>query len=430
MEIDLQQARGELRQIADRSKTEALGPLLSRMLHVIESMNATLDPDLLFPMAIRQIVEIFEAERGFLILGWDSMSMQFQAAVSFDGREIEQPRKEVSRAVIQEVADTRQAIVVENARADSRFESAESVHDLRLYSVLCVPLIAEGELLGVAYLDNRGLPGAFNEQDRDLLVLFAGQAAVAMRNAQLFEELKQTRRKLLQAERLQALGQLAASVAHEVRTPISALKLMAGEAEDRLDDPGFRALFLETIRDESNRINGIVSGLLDYARPSTLQLVDLDVQDILDSCASLLNGARAEAGVVLSKDYVTNLPQIVADGEKLKQVFCNLIQNAMDAVAHSERKRVTLTTTVHGPDQVAVKVSDTGPGVHEDAEDSVFDPFFTTKEDGTGLGLAISAKIVSEHGGAIDVKSPPGQGATFTVALPMTGPGREMTHGS
>jgi len=428
MPIDLQQARSKLRQIASRSKTEALGPLLSRMLHVIESMNATLDPDVLFPMAIKQIVEIFEAERGFLILGRDSKSMQFKAAVSFDDREIEQPRKEVSRAIIQKVADTRQAKVVENARTDSDFGSAESVHNLGLHSVLCVPLIAKGELLGVAYLDNRGLPGAFNEQDRDLLVLFAGQAAVAIRNAKLFDELKQTRSKLLQAERLRALGQLAAYVAHEVRTPIGSLRLMAGEAEERLDDAKFRGMFLETVREQSGRINDIVSGLLDYARPSILQLVPLDIHDILEACVSLLDGSRAEAGVTLTKDYVTDLPLVVADGEKLKQVFCNLIQNAMDAVARSESKCVTLTTSVHGADQVVVKVSDTGPGVPEEAQASVFDPFFTTRNEGTGLGLAISAKIVSEHGGSIDVKSPAGQGATFTVALPVSGPGQETAH--
>lgn len=395
---------------------------LSRMLDVIQSMNATLDPDELFPMAIARVVEMFQAERGFLILGPDPESLRFQTAVSRDGQPLPEPKSQVSRAVIKRTAETREAVVTQNALTDSRFDGAASVRTLGLCSVLCAPLIADGELLGVVYLDNREQSGVFGEQDRDVLMVFAGQAAVAIRNAQLFAELKRARRRLLQAERLRAVGQLAASIAHEVRTPIAALKLMAGAARNQLDDPQFRAQFLETLQDESQRIDDIVSGLLTYAKPTKLMLCEMELPPVLDAAAGLCQGFADKAGASIRKHYAPGLPEVVADGEQLKQVFANLIQNAAAAVTESDEKTIAISATPRGDPHVVVQVTDTGHGMDEETRSKIFTPFFTTKQDGVGLGLAITAKIVAEHGGTIEATSEVGQGTTFSVSLPLAGP--------
>ncbi len=417
-----EQARKDLAAMLGLAPKQAVGDRSSRMFEVIASMNRNLDPDALFPAAVRKVVELFQAQRGFLMLGSDPEHLRFQTTAAFDGRPIERPEEEVSHAVIRQAAADRKAVLVTNALEDGRFLEISSVHRLELLSVMCAPLMVEEEFIGVVYLDNRALPGAFRQEDLDLLALFADHAAIAIRNAQLFAELKQAQEALLQAERLKALGQLASIVAHEIRTPLSAMKIMSEELPHRLQDQEFLPAFAEIILDEVNRLDGIVEGLLDYARPSQLNFQETSVADVLRAAAALFRSEAEQAGVEIVEEFADAPPAAWADPEKLQQVFCNLIRNAMDAVASQPTKRIVLSLDSPAPTRVRVRVADTGPGIPEEVKKKLFRPFFTTKENGTGLGLAVSSKIVAEHRGSITVDAPAQGGAAFTIVLPTNAP--------
>ena len=417
MDSESKRARAALQKLVDTTTGRGLEPRFEKMLSVIKTMNTTLDPEDLFPVALKKTVEIFEAERGFLILGGTPDELQFQTAVTFDGRQIEHPENEVSRAVIAEVATDRDPVMVKNALADERFANVSSVLNLELCSVMCAPLVAEGELLGVVYLDNRTLSGVFAETDLSLLVLFAEHAAIAIRNAQLFEELTQARAELLQAERLKAVGEMAAVVAHKVKNPLLAIKLMVDQAPERLDDREFMEDYAEIMNEEIDRLYKIVDGLLKVAKPSRLDPRQTDLTEVLESALALFKSEMDEAGVSITKDYAPALPAVQADAEGLKEVFGNLLKNAIEALSSCDEGEITVTAT-EDEDGVRVCVGDTGPGIDPEVEDKLFDLYTSAKEGGTGLGLAIAAKIVFEHGGTITGANRPEGGAGFAVTLP------------
>ena len=420
MSFDTKQARADLGRLVQAARNRAPSRRHDKMFSVIADMNSTLDPNKLFPAAVRKVVRIFQAERGFLILGRGPGSLRFQTAATFDGHVIDQPEEEVSHAVIREVAADRKPVVVPNALEDERFAGVSSVLKLELLSVMCAPLVAEGELLGVVYLDNRALSGVFGETDLDLLSLFANHAAIAIRNAQLFEELRQTKLALLQAERLKAAAEACMDVAHEMKVRLTPMALMASQVAERRNDPDFLDAFTEIFDEESGRLNGMVQDLLKYGRPSPLVMAGMDLRDVLDAAVSLFQTAMADAGGTFAREYDPSAPTIVGDKDRLKEVVGNLIENAMHAIASADVKRITVAVGRQGDEHVVVRVRDTGPGIPADIKDKLFQLYFTAKPEGTGLGLAMAKRIVAEHAGTIDARNLPAGGAEFRITLPIT----------
>ena len=417
MESESKRARADLQKLVTANKSRGLEPRFEKMLSVIKEMNTTLDPDELFPVALKKTVEIFEAERGFLTLGVAPDQLRFQTTTTFDGQPIEQPENEVSRAVIAQVASDRAPVLVKNALADERFANVSSVLDLELCSVMCAPLAVEGELLGVVYLDNRTLSGVFEETDLNLLVLFAEHAAIAIRNAQLFDKLKEARAELLHAERLKAVGEMAAIVAHKVRSPLTSIKLMVAQMPERQDDPEFLREYPEIVDEEIDRLSNIVEGLLVWSKAPKPVRWQVNVVEVIDATLGLFQSELDEAGVCVTRDYAPSLPPVEADGEGLREVFSNLLKNGIEALASCSAKTITVTAT-EDEDGVRVCIEDTGPGIDPEIEDKLFELYSTDKEKGTGLGLAIAAKIVFEHGGTITGENRPEGGACFEIILP------------
>jgi signal transduction histidine kinase len=249
-------------------------------------------------------------------------------------------------------------------------------------------------------------------------------------------------------DRLAALGEMAAGLAHEIRNPLAAIQgaiqlLMpapGGPAESKAVVAGGSAAsaqaaglsdgaadFLQIIRDEVRRLNGVVSQFLDYSRPARTSLTPGDLNDILQKTITLLH-PDVPPSVQLTMELEPDLPRISCDAEQLRQVFLNLAINAVQAMPQGGALRIATRLardevalwrdTPHRSDLVEVHFSDTGPGIPEEARDHIFVPFYTTKEKGTGLGLAICQRIVKAHGGTIRVLTAPGGGAEFVIALP------------
>src|SRR5512143_787642 len=218
-----------------------------------------------------------------------------------------------------------------------------------------------------------------------------------------------------------AVGQLAAGLSHEIDNPIG---VILGFAELLLedmphDDP--RREDLMTIVDESKRCKRIVRGLLDFSRPPALGVVPTDVADVVRRTVESARSQRLFRRVRLRLDLDDGAPEIIADPDRLKQVFMNLLLNAVQSMP--EGGEIEVRSRYHEEDgRLTVAFRDNGPGILPEHMDKVFDPFFTTKRpgEGTGLGLAICVRLLEEQGGSVGVESEPGKGATFTVTLPIS----------
>ncbi len=239
----------------------------------------------------------------------------------------------------------------------------------------------------------------------------------------MIQELESREAVLIQSHKMRAVGTLTAGVAHELNNPLNNITLTAHmllEDYDDLSDEERREMVQEVVS-ETKRSRDIISNLLDFARESGSQLEPLDLKQLLKDTINLAVNQIKLSGIRIEFQTIDNIPRIHGDSQQLRQVFLNLLLNAIDASSKGDKIRV-LVLPADDPNYVAVKVTDVGTGIPEHILGSIFDPFFTTKGKGrgTGLGLSVSQGIVAKHGGRISVSSQEGKGSTFTVTLPVT----------
>jgi len=237
----------------------------------------------------------------------------------------------------------------------------------------------------------------------------------------MIEELHHRQEILMQSQKLRALGTLTAGIAHELNNPINNITLTAYSLRDegpRLTDQD-RLEMLQEVINEADRLRGIVNNLLDYARESEFTREPLDLGQLVEETLLLVKKQLKLAGARLTLDLEPQLPAIRGDRRQLRQVLLNIILNALDALPH--HGHIQIAVRREAPETLAVTIQDDGPGISPEILPYIFDPFFTTKPpgQGTGLGLAVSQGIINRHGGEIRVASSPGQGAVFTVVLPV-----------
>jgi len=231
------------------------------------------------------------------------------------------------------------------------------------------------------------------------------------------QELEQAQAHLLRTEKLASIGQLSAGVAHEINNPLGTIMIYAHLLLKGMDKDDPRIEDIELIIGEANRAKEIVQGLLSFARETKLRQGLMNVSDLLEDVLSLVINQSLFHNIRIEKSFVQDMPIIVADETKLKQVFLNIILNAAQAMEGNGKLTIS---TIIDKKHIKVKIQDTGPGITPENMGKLFSPFFTTKEKGTGLGLAISYGIVERHGGKIDVDSELGKGSTFIISLPIS----------
>jgi two-component system sensor histidine kinase HydH len=253
------------------------------------------------------------------------------------------------------------------------------------------------------------------EWDRDGSRGGDGLEGLARRVEQVVGQLQQRERDVRRAERLAAVGQLAAGVAHEIRNPLTSVQLLVQTARR---DPTAGALTdddLALIDDELGRIERSLRTLLDYARPPQVERTACDPRAVVDGALALVRGRAQQQGVAVRFAPPAEPVALQADASQLRQVLVNLLLNALDAMPTGGTIEVALARD--GP-AVTVAVSDTGPGIAPDMAQRLFEPFATSKETGVGLGLVVSKRIVEDHGGTLRGFNRPGGGATFAIRLP------------
>jgi signal transduction histidine kinase len=280
-------------------------------------------------------------------------------------------------------------------------------------------ILGEEQLLGMLVLRDERLREAYSSEEIELFRGVAASMGVTLQNSQIYERMKER-------DRLAALGQMAAGLAHEIRNPLGSIK-GAAQFLQPLEGPktdGSTREFLDIIVEEVDRLNKIVSQFLDYARPYRGDPSPLDANDVVRKTINLIEKERGGSQVEITMNLLDGLPQVRADAQQLRQVFLNLTINALDAMPQGGRLQVSTSlrrSTRRGAAAafLEIRFRDDGIGIPPADLRNLFIPFFTTKEKGTGLGLPISQRIIENHGGTIEVRSQPGSGSTFTVLLPV-----------
>jgi len=310
-------------------------------------------------------------------------------------------------------------------RGDDR--EAETLHDVAvilttLEASVCLGVRDEGgHLYGLLTVRDDRLRDAFSREEVQLLAGLAAQVAVTIENSELYQQMQEK-------DRLAALGEMAAGLAHEIRNPLGSIKASAQYLSETHQSANEGREFLDIIVDEVDRLNRVVSSFLDYARPAHTDPEPIYVNSAVQRTLQLLRPECDAADVSLHVTVDHDLPRVRIDIEHLRQVLINLVQNAVQAMASGgdifvetrTQDRFRIGGGAHRWVQISVR--DTGPGIAPGLLANLFVPFVTTKQQGTGLGLAISQRIVSEAGGRIDVRSRQGFGTTFVVLLPAEEP--------
>ena len=235
---------------------------------------------------------------------------------------------------------------------------------------------------------------------------------------QMTRDLRNSRNELISAERLATAGKMAASFAHEIRNPLSSMRMLAQMLMRKGDlSEARRKQSMEYILEEIERIDVIVKGFMDFARPASLNPAPHNLNQVLQEVLDLMEANLSHHQISLIKKFTPNLPPISLDRDKLKQAFMNIVLNAMDAMPEGGTLEIL---TLQDSDKVRIDVVDTGVGIPSEDLNRLFEPFFTTKSQGTGLGLANAKRVLEQHGGDIQGKSVVGQGTTVSLWLPLS----------
>ncbi len=282
-----------------------------------------------------------------------------------------------------------------------------------------------GILLVGRKLDNSG----FTNEDKEFLLLLSGQMAVALENARLYEaekraiaDLQATQEQLVHSERLAALGEMSAKIAHEINNPLGIIKNYLMLIQKAQEKPSESAKYVEIVGQEIERITGIVRELLQLHQPQQADYKEINVLNVLEEVITFLTPQFTQAKIKCTRNFAPNSPQVEASAENLKQVFINVLLNAVDAMP--EGGSIDILAFNH-EGKLRIRIQDSGPGVSKENLPHIFEPFFTTKEagKGTGLGLAVCYSILQKHHGTIRFKNTE-KGGCVDMILPAFGVSR------
>ncbi len=394
------------------------------------ALASTLNLDDLLSLIVRSAVDTITNAKNCVLHLLDEQTSELRPrALSFVSavrpNVVGRNRMRLGQGIAGYALETGQVVNVADVSQDPRFVRVGKGR--RFASMLVAPLKLGERRIGTLSIDSTQ-PHAFSQDDERLLATFAAQAAVALENARLvadlkqsLAELKETQAQLIQAEKLSAIGQLIAGVAHELNNPLAAIMGYAQLLTTEDVDEGIRR-DLGKIYLQAQRAAKIVQNLLTFARAQRSgerQLVN--VNEILERTLEMRAYQLRVDGIEVATQLDPRLPKTMADANQLQQVFLNLINNAQDAMLEYRGAGHLQIRTESRENTIRISFRDDGPGLSPEAQKHIFEPFFTTKEvgRGTGLGLSICFGIISQHGGRIWAESEPNKGATFIVELPV-----------
>lgn len=392
-------------------------------------LTSTLESQEVLTRVMREVIQALNAEDGSVVLVDEARSYLYFAAVASPvADDLIGTAIPMGHGIVGWAIERGESVLAQDARTDERFyEQIDQQTGMSTQSIICVPLLSRDKVIGAIEVMN-SKSGQFTPYDLQLLESLAPQAAIAIENAFLFENVKQqmaelerTQGQLFQAEKLSAIGELVAGVAHELNNPLTAVVGYAQLLLETCEDPEM-CEDLERINREAQRSARIVQNLLAFARQQSSEKHSIELGQALDKAIDLLAYQLQVNNISLVREISPEPMIALGDRYQLQQVFLNLITNAYQAMYKAYgRGTLTIRTERANGDTARIYFADDGPGVPTEIANRIFDPFFTTKDvgEGTGLGLSICLGIVQEHEGKIWLDQEVERGATFVIELPL-----------
>ena len=334
---------------------------------------------------------------------------------------LHKPAVQVNESLLGFVVRRRKAVQVENVQTSSRYQQVAVARLEGLVSFLAVPLQFAGEGIGALSV-YKAEPHTFSNEEIRILTALADLSAIAIEKARLYERIVDVEEQLRQAEKLSALGLLAAEVAHEIRNPLTVMKMLFHSLDLKFPASDPRTEDVRIMGEKMELLNRIVEQILDFARSTEPKPAPVNVNQIIDDLSLLTRHKLTNHGIELNRILAPGLPLVMADALQLEQVFLNLTLNAVEAMPDGGSLAIATRQAPGAPPAaglVIIEFTDTGTGMTEEQQQRAFTSLLsTTKAKGTGLGLALVGRIVSAHHGELTIRSAPGKGTTITVRLP------------
>ncbi len=399
--------------------------LLESLFSVGQTINSTLNLDDALKVITREAGLLMNAKMCSLLLLDESREwLELRASYGAGEAYIHKPRLSVAESLLGIVIRRRKPMQLANVQLSSRYQSVAIARTENLVSLLSVPLVFGGEAIGTLSVYT-GEPYSFSNEEIRILAALAELSAIAIEKARLYERIVDVEEQLRQNEKLSALGLLAAEVAHEIRNPLTVMKMLYHSLDLQFPAGDPRAKDAQIMGEKMEHLNKIVEQILDFARTTEPKLAPTSLNQLIDELGLLTRHKLRNQGIQLVRELAPDLPLVLADATQLEQAFLNLTLNAVEAMPGGGRltvrtRAVRLQRQSAQPTHVVIEFSDTGHGMSEEQCQRVFTSLLsTTKTKGTGLGLAIVNKVIETHHGKIKMKSRIGRGTTISIVLPV-----------
>ena len=383
------------------------------------AIGVIIDPDQLLERVMDVILEELPVDRGFILLN-DKEGQEFQPKVvryrpglSTRGQKIT-----TSRRIIQHVTDKREAVLCTNAMTDRRFSSdasQDSIHNYGLHSVLCAPIMARDQLMGVIHIDSAATAHSYTQEQLRLMSVIGQVTGMAIQNARLVQQ-------QMQVARLAATGETVAYLSHYIKNILQGIQSGGDLVDMGLNKQNMGTLKQgwEIVQRNLERILQLTTNMLAFSKKREPKFVANNLNKIVADALTLVQKKAAEHKVKLLSDLEEPFPPMPLDGAGIHQAALNILSNAIDAVKPGTGM-VSVRTSFNSDEGIAdLIIADNGLGIERDKIEEIFEPFKSGKgQGGTGLGLAVARKVIREHHGRIVVDSTPGEGTSFRIRLPV-----------
>ncbi|HTV41250.1 MAG TPA: GAF domain-containing protein [Candidatus Sulfotelmatobacter sp.] len=390
--------------------------LFESLASVSRTINSTLNLDEALRAITREACDLMRARMcSLMMLDENREWLDLRASHGAGRAYIKKPRLSVEESLLGVVVRRKKPLQVANVQASTRYQNVDVARREGLVSLLSVPLLFAGQAIGALNVYT-GRPYNFSNEEIRILGALAELSAIAIEKARLYERIVDVEEQLRQNEKLSALGLLAAEVAHEIRNPLTVMKLLYHSLNLKFPDNDPRAKDTKIIEAKIEHLNKIVEQTLDFARTTEPKFAPVHLNELVDELGLLVRHKLANQSIEMTRRLQPDLPAVMGDAPQLEQAFLNLILNAAEAMPNGG----TLTVKTRAvKSRVTIEFKDTGGGMSEEQQKNAFTAVLsTTKAKGTGLGLAIVGRIVETHHGTVQIKSRSGRGTAIIISLP------------
>jgi signal transduction histidine kinase len=399
--------------------------LLETLVSVSQTINSALNVNEALQVITREACTLMDARTCSLLMSDETGQwLDLRASSGAGEAYINKPRLSVDESFLGIVVRRKKPMQLENVQTSALYQNTGMARREGLFSLLSAPLVFGGQTIGTLNVYT-GEPRSFSNEEIHILTALAELSAIAIEKARLYERVVDVEEQLRQNEKLSALGLLAAEVAHEIRNPLTVMKMLYHSLGLNFAPGDPRVKDDAILREKMEHLNKIVEQILDFARSAEPKLGEVNVNQLLDDLGLLIRHKLRNQQIQFVRRLSPDLPTIMADGTHLAQAFLNLTLNAVEVMP----KGGTLTLFTRAfrlprnspkPTHVLIEFRDTGPGMPEEQRRRAFSSLLsTTKQKGTGLGLAIVGRVVETHRGKLRIRSRQGKGTTISVTLPV-----------